>query len=55
MYWSGFSHTGGWLTCSTVALVDLFGISHVAKCFGIMLIAHSTAFLASSPLHGKCP
>ena len=44
---------GGWLVCSSVALVDLFGIDKVAKCYGIMMIAHATAFFTSSTLHGQ--
>ena len=45
--------TGGWFTYSSVALIDIFGIDQVAKSYGIMQIAHSSAYLASSALHGQ--
>ena len=44
---------GGWFTYASLALVDIFGIDQVAKSYGIMQIAHSSAFFASSALHGK--
>ena len=45
---------GGWMTFSSVALVDLFGIEQVAKYYGIMMIAQAIAFFSSSTLHGVC-
>ena len=34
-----------------MALIDIFGIDQVAKSYGIMQIAQSSAFFASSALH----
>ena len=36
-----------------MALIDIFGIDQVAKSYGIMQIAQSSAFFASSALHGE--
>ena len=36
-----------------MALIDIFGIDQVAKSYGIMQIAQSSAFFASSALYGE--
>ena len=45
--------SGGWIICCSVAMVDLFGIDKVVKCYGAMTIAHAISFLSSSIVHGK--
>ena len=45
--------TGGWIICCSVAMVDLFGIDKVVKCYGVMTVAHAISFLSSSIVHGK--
>ena len=48
-----FLFQGNWESGVNVALVDLFGIEKVAKCYGFMQIGQSMAYFISVPLHGK--
>ncbi len=44
---------GGWHTLVLSSLGDLLGVEKLAKAYGLVQLAIGTAYLTTSPLHGK--